>query len=149
MGFPDSLDSRLTLAACPGCCLTACMVPKLNQRNKGGYFRAIASHRGWSGQSQLAQDGAPLPWRGGMMGFPQRLQEPVVGTAHILPQWGAEQQPQTPARIQLQQSCYVSYQGRAGGRKAGWYLHIVKWGSAGDTPRLHSPVLEHSWVILL
>lgn len=53
-----------------GCCLTACTVPKLNHQDKGHYFRATDSPRGSSGQSQLAQDGAPLPWRGGMMVSP-------------------------------------------------------------------------------
>lgn len=124
-----------------GCCLTACVVPKLNQINTGGYFRATASPRGWSGQSQLAQGGASLAWRGGMMVSPRRLQEPVVGTTCVLPQWGAERQPQTPARIQLLWSCYMSYQGCAGGKEEGWYLDIVKLGGTGNTLRLHNLVL--------
>jgi len=86
------------------CCLMTCVVPKLSQRNKGGYFRTAASPRGWSGRSQFAQDGDPLPWRGGMMVSPWRLQKPLVGTATC--HHGA--QPQTPSRIQLQRSCYVS-----------------------------------------
>lgn len=127
MDFSDGLDSGLTLATAQDCFLMAYVVPKLNQRNKGGYFRATPPKR-LMRTVPVCPDRVPLSWRSGMVVSPGRLSESVVGTTHVLPQWGTKWQPQTSARIQFQLSCDVSHQGCAGGKEVGWYLDIVKVG---------------------
>lgn len=81
MDFPDCQDSELTLAASPADPLPdALCSAKAEPAEQKRSLQIYSLFRGWSGESQLTQDGAPLLWSSGIMVSPQRFQESAVGT---------------------------------------------------------------------